>query len=515
MLKLVFFISLVNLTVLNAQTQFQRIIAGPIEDFGYSIIQTTDGGYAVAGKTVWVGGNTDIYIIKLNSSGNMQWNKTIGGTANESGSSIIQTTDGGYVVAGSTISFSAGQLDIYIVKFDYNGNIQWNKSIGGTGTDGASSIAQTTDDGYIIAGTTNSFGAGGYDFYIVKLNAAGSLQWCRTVGGAAYDLAHSIIQTTDGGYAVAGASSGNVCIVKLDANGSLQWNKSVGGPSVDEGYSVIQTSDGGYAAAGMTGSFPLGDYNYYIVKFDSSGTVQWTRTVGGALADFGSSLIQTTDGGYAMTGWADSFSGGMYVVKLTPEGIFQWGKSIGASSQGECIIQTTDGGFAVVGRSSPSDIYVVKLDANGNTCGNFTSPTAISGSGGTVTSPSLIVTNPSPTVTAPVPTTSTSGALTSVCTFVGLSNISNNIPQKHELCQNFPNPFNPNTKIKFQLPHGGFVSFTIYGIQGSEIITLLNEQLKPGTYEVEWDAANYPSGVYFYNLTAGDYSETKKMMLIK
>jgi hypothetical protein len=232
-------------------------IGGGNYDYGSSIIQTTDGGYAVAGWTPSFGaGNTDVYVVKLNSSGNIEWTRTIGGGSYEWGYSIIQTTDGGYAVAGRTNSFGAGNWDVYVVKLDGNGNIEWTCTIGGGNADGGSSIIQTTDGGYAVGGRTNSFGAGNLDIYVVKLDGNGNIQWTRTIGGGNNDEGSSIIQTTDGGYAVAGytysfgAGGYDVYVVKLDGNGNM--SSCPGGCQVSSGGTA--GSGGNASSGGTTGS---------------------------------------------------------------------------------------------------------------------------------------------------------------------------------------------------------------------------------------------------------------------
>ena len=203
--------------------------------------------------------------------------KAIGGEKLEGGSSLIQTSDGGYAITGFTFSFGAGGHDIYVVKLDANGKLQWTRTIGGPERDAGFSLIQTSDGGYAITGFTESFGAGGADVYVVKLDAKGNLQWTKTIGGPKDDWGRSLIQTSDGGYAITGftksfgAGSGDVYLVKLDANGNLQWTKTIGGPGDEAGPSLIQTSDGGYTIAGATNSFGAGEWDVYVVKLDKNG----------------------------------------------------------------------------------------------------------------------------------------------------------------------------------------------------------------------------------------------------
>ena len=357
--------------------------------------------------------------------------KAIGGKNYDGGKSLIQTSDGGYAIAGFTISFGAGSGDVYVVKLDANGNLQWTKTIGGEDWEESESLIQTSDGGYAIAGFTESFGAGGEDVYVVKLDANGNLQWTKTIGGENEDLGFSLIQTADGGYGIAGftrsfgAGEADVYVVKLDANGNLQWTRTIGGKKLEVGVSLIQTSDGGYAIAGFTRSFGAGGLDVYVVKLDAKGNLQWTKTIGGEYFDWGSSLIQTSDGGYAIAGATTSLGAGgldVYVVKLDAKGNLQWTKTIGAKNENlikSSIIQTSDGGYAIAGHTESFgagkwDVYLVKLDKNGNACCALSQTTSQVGSGGRLRSATPSIGGGSK-LTAPTPTTSSGGTLTNQC----------------------------------------------------------------------------------------------------
>ena len=331
------------------------------DDGANSIIQSSDGGYVVAGWTLNLG-YYDFYVVKLDSAGNVQWAKTIGGSYDDIANSIIQSSDGGYVVAGM-YSFGERHSNFYVVKLDSSGNIVWAKTIGGSGSDEAHSIIQSSDGGYVVAGGTSSFGAGGYDMYVVKLDSSGNVLWTKTIGGSDLDAAYSIIQSSDGGYVVAGwtwgfgAGYGDMYVVKLDSSGNVQWAKTIGGSNSDAAYSIIQSSDGGYVVAGYTKSFGAGYRDIYVVKLDSAGNVQWAKTIGGSSDDEASSIIQSSDGSYVVAGYTESFGAG------------------------------------------DIDFYVVKMDANGNVCfsQNITNY-SVSSNVGSFSSPSTTAFPQSPTV---------------------------------------------------------------------------------------------------------------------
>jgi hypothetical protein len=280
--------------------------------------------------------------------------KTYGGTGWDEASSVQQTSDGGYILAGYTSSFGAGGDDIFLIKTDANGNVQWAKTYGGTGWDEASSVQQTSDGGYILAGYTSSFGAGGDDIFLIKTDANGNLQWAKTYGGTSEDWAHSVQQTSDGGYIVAGttwsfgAGYYDIFLIKTDANGNIIWAKTYGGTSLDEAYSVQQTSDGGYIVAGRTWSFGVGG-DIFLIKTDANGNIQWAKTYGGIYGDNAYSVQQTSDGGYIVAGGTGSFgAGGAFLVKTDANG------NIGSCSIVQNVIPTVTTPSLTVATRSPS-----------------------------------------------------------------------------------------------------------------------------------------------------------------
>jgi hypothetical protein len=297
-------------------------------DVGRSVRQTTDGGYIVAGYTTSFGaGYDDVYLIKTDSSGDTLWTRTYGGTNAERGEATRLTADGGYIIAGYTFSFGPGTPDsanVYLVRTNAQGDTLWTRSLGGRSDDEGNSVAQTADSGFVIAGTTYSFGPGSGDFYLVKTNALGDTLWTRTYGGGAYpEWGTSVQQCSDGGYVITGGTysfgpgSGDVYLVKTNALGDTLWTRTYGGGTDPEwGTSVQQCSDGGYVIAGTTYSFGPGGGDVYLIKTDSLGDTLWTRVYGGTGVDVGTSVQQTTDGGYIVAGYTASFGAGGYDVYL-------------------------------------------------------------------------------------------------------------------------------------------------------------------------------------------------------
>ena len=313
----------------------------------------------------------------------IEWDKTFGGSGDDVANSIIQTTDGGYAVAGDTYSKGAGDADFWVVKLDKNGNRMWDKTFGGSSLDVAKSIIQTKDDGFAVVGYTYSKGAGRpdfSDFWVIKLNKKGKKIWDKTFGGSGEDRAHSIIQTTDGGFAVTGftesqgARSYDFWVIKLNKKGKKIWDKKFAGKGRDKAYSIIQTTDGGFAVTGETPSKGAGWVAFWVIRLDENGNRIWDKTFGETF-DVAYSIIQTTDSGFAVAGktMLGVGSSDFWVVRLDKNGNKIWDKTFGGSSldRAYSIIQTKDGGFAVAGTTKSkgagdADFWVVKLDENGN-----------------------------------------------------------------------------------------------------------------------------------------------------
>jgi len=368
--------------VLYTGCKKKKTFGGSDDDWGYSVSQTSDGGYIIAGGTKSFGaGNGDVYLIKTDGNGNQIWQKTFGGSNYDLGYSVSQTSDGGYIIAGWTYSFGAGISDVYLIKTDGNGNQIWQKTFGGSNWDLGCSVSQTSDGGYIIAGT--SFGAGISDVYLIKTDGNGNQIWQKTFGGSYNDEGNSVSQTSDGGYIIAGTTESfvagdyDVYLIKTDGNGNQIWQKTFGGGSWDGGNSVSQTSDGGYIIAGTTHSFGAGISDVYLIKTDRNGNQIWQKTFGGSNYDGGYSVCQTSDGGYIIAGGIYSFGAGgsdVYLIKTDGGGNQIWQKTFGGSNYdgGYSVSPTSDGGYIIAGGTHSfgaggSDVYLIKTDRNGNT----------------------------------------------------------------------------------------------------------------------------------------------------
>jgi hypothetical protein len=517
---------------------WQATYGGTGVEYATCIINTLDGGFAITGYTSSYGfGDYDICLLKLLADGSLQWVKTLGGENDDVAYSMIQSSDSSYVIVGSTLSYGLGYYeDMIIVKLNSSGDLMWTRTIGRSGPDEAYTLQQTSDGGFFIAGYSVIYSTPEYGQMLVKIDEDGTVEWTKIAQNVGSSLLYpSVIKTVDDGFGIATTINSviggpDMFFMKLDNSGSLQWSWAIGGNDYDEAISVCETSDNGYAIAGYTNSFGAGYPDLYIVKLAVGGMLQWTRTIGGDNDDYAFSIMNSHDGGLIVAAECFSFGAGwidLYLVKLDSRGRFMWGKTIGGPEFDfmRSFVYDSDGGFISVGRTDSygagnSDMYIVKTDSHGNTCGNISAPLPVIDSGGTVVKFPVNIYNISPTVTAASPNISGWGSISNLC-FTKLNPASEVIPESFSLGQNYPNPFNPVTKIQFQIPSNGlngranFVKIIIYDLLGREVTTLVNEQLKPGSYSVDWDGTGYASGVYFYSLVTGEFAETKRMILIK
>lgn len=409
---------------------FSKTWGGATNDYGISIINTNDGGYAIAGETNSFGNGMQAQIIKYSADGSFEWNKTWGGGGNDSANSIIQTSDGGYAIIGTTDSFGS-YSEVFIAKFTNNGSFSWNKTWGGANYDYGKSIIQTTDGGYAITGETTSFG-NSVQAFLAKFTSDGSLSWSKTWGGSTFEWGMSIVQSNDNGYAIVGTTnsfSGNyrAFLAKFTADGNLSWNK-IWGDNLDlreSGYSVVKTSDGGYAVTGQTYVMaPSSDA--FLARFTSEGILLWNKTWGDpSLDDEAYSIAKTNDNGYVVSGKFTGSEGmnlGAFLTKYSAEGNLLWNKTWGKDIQyvgGSSVSQANDGSLAITGwvnglGSIGADLLFIKYSADGSStgCPSYIcqSPVVVASSYSTTTinppatvaSQTANINDPTATITTPV-----------------------------------------------------------------------------------------------------------------
>jgi hypothetical protein len=359
-------------------------------DRGACVKQANDGGYIIVGNTKSFGhGNDDIYLLKIDSDGQKEWSKVYGGPSIDESRSVCQTSDGGYIIAGYSKSFSGGPRDaIYIIKTDSLGKIEWSRPnagdpsdvYGSSEYDKAYSILENQDKDYIVAGTTNYETAGNFDFYLVKIGIDKERKWSHKYGGTGQEMAFSLQETSDGGYVMAGFTQSfgkggdDFYVVKTDKDGVAEWQKPYGTTQDELARAVQEASDNGYIIVGRTKGALAGRADIYLVKTDSQGNEEWSKTFGRASSDDAYSIAKTKGGGYIIVGYTSvGWVEDLYLIKIDSTGAIQWEKTHGVEEEeiGIFVRQCSDEGYIISGQTESfgqgtKDVYILKTDSSGN-----------------------------------------------------------------------------------------------------------------------------------------------------
>jgi len=374
------------------------------QDGGYAILgftQSNDGDITDKPNESF-----DYWVMKFSANDTLEWSKTYGGSLDDRGNQLIQTQDGGFLVVGESksndedVALNAGSYDFWIVKLNSSGTIVWEKSLGYVGQDKANAVIQTSDNGYLITGVldvTASGGAGnskaafhaGGDYWVVKLSENGTTQWTKYFGGGLSEIPYDLIETQDNGFLLVGTSDSadvditnnigtyDFWVVKIDALGTLVWEKSYGGSEIDEALIITNTDDGNYAIVGNTRRTDYniavnnGDPVLWIIKITPDGTLIWEKSIGGLSFDVGRSIVKTQDNGFLIAGSSRSVNGNLttnngqndaWAVKVNANGGLDWQKTIGGSlvDFGLGAIELSDKKVILVGHSSSSDFDIVE-----------------------------------------------------------------------------------------------------------------------------------------------------------
>ncbi len=354
--------------------------AGSVEK-AYKARATGDGGFIICGSTRSPGpGDIDAYVVKTGPSGDVVWSGHYGGRYVEEVFDIAETPDGGYAAVGFTSTATAGYYDVYLLRLDETGDTLWTRTYGGKDYDYGYALAVTPDGGFIIAGRTSSFGKGARAAYFIRTDAAGDTLWTRAHGGWGKDEAYAVVALPGGGYMAAGyttsrgAGAGDVWLMKLDAAGDTVWTRTYGGELDERAEDIARTADKGFILAGRSNSFNPPYHDMYVVRVDARGDTLWTRTYGGPAADHAYSVSPTLDGGFIAAGYTKSASGGTdaYVVRCDSAGDTLWTKAVGGegSDCARSVEQTTGGAYVLSGYtfsmgSGDGDAFLAALAPSG------------------------------------------------------------------------------------------------------------------------------------------------------
>ena len=353
-------------------------------DYGRYLINTIDGGYIIVGNTSLLGNSySNVLAVKVDYKGEQEWIQDHTFSTTDRVNSISELSDGSFVMVGSAISSSNGSQDILTIKTDQNGNIEWHQTFGSEQDEVGHSIQSLTNGSFIIVGDAFDANTGYSLITIINVGSTGNEIWSKTYGGNGNDYGYSVVVTNDGGYAISGItrsqgdSNGDAWIIKTDINGNEEWNQTYGGEGTESSRSIKQTNDGGYIFTGQTNSFGSGYNDAYLVKTDFEGNQEWMQTYGGIGTDHGRSVVQTSDDGYIISGYTDSFGDSgfnFWLIKTDLLGNLDWQRSYGGTGddRGFHAIQAADGGYIITGYSNSNtnsvpDIILIKTDDLGNT----------------------------------------------------------------------------------------------------------------------------------------------------
>ncbi|RKX68637.1 hypothetical protein DRP53_10340 [candidate division WOR-3 bacterium] len=453
------------------------------------------------------------------------WEKTIGGSGTDVGLSV-QPITGGYIIAGYTNSFGAGSYDVYLIKTNSSGDILWTKTFGGGSDDYGYSVQETSDGGYIVAGYTRSFGAGGEDIYLIKTNSSGDILWTKTFGTSGDERAYSVDELSEGGYIVAGYKVSGIWakdyLIKIDADGNTLWEKTYGAGIMSWWKEVQVTDDGAYITAGFTAFWP----DVYLAKTNSDGGTIWTKTIDLGDDEYGNSVQQTADNGYIIAGEAwtnDTQKWDFCLIKTDADGNVVWAKRYGGTGWDKAysVKQTLLGDYIAAGVFNTylgvPDVYLIKTDENGNIIWTTTYGGTDADSANSVhqtTDGGYIIAGAS------------AGDVYLIKTEPDEIGIEEEKSSKVSFAlHSEPNPFRDRVTIRWRIEDGRWksedISLRIYDATGR----LVKEFILPTAYSsvptaISWDGRDdsgrkASSGVYFLRFEAGDYQATKKILLVK
>ncbi|PJA26220.1 MAG: hypothetical protein CO189_12020 [candidate division Zixibacteria bacterium CG_4_9_14_3_um_filter_46_8] len=540
----------------NGNVVWSRTYGGSNHDLGYYVEETSDRGLIVTGRTLSFGSGTQLYVIKTDSLGNIVWERTYGGPLNEQGRHIKQISDGGYIISGFTTSFGPGDFDAYFIRIDRYGNIMWERAYDRSQLpypygDFGQCAVETPDGGFMMAAVTSG-ATSDRDYWLIRTDGNGDTLWTKVYGGIGEEECKTVEMTSDGNYIIAGRSQSfgfgreDFWLLKTDPNGDTLWSASYGGFHNDFGYWGEQTSDDGYILGGRSLSFGNGDNDYWVVKADDQGALKWSQRYGGPGEDFAFKVRETTDGGYIIGGYSNSFGAGeddFYLVKIGHQII-----RIGVIPQNPPVVvprgcSVVYSGTLLNNTQNNQQYYVwAKMRRPNGTYFNFGNKSRITNGPN-----QLLQYSP---LTFQIPGDAPLGTYTFIayCGFTYPNIIDSatfdfsivdmlcsptgaedwrfqawdecpasdeQIPGATAMAENYPNPFNVSTEIRYLVPAAAQATIDIYNILGQRVETLINSFQEAGWHSTQWDASARSSGLYYFVLKTQDQSVVRKMVVLK
>jgi hypothetical protein len=432
--------------IINSQITFQKTIGTNSGDNGIEVLATADGGYLLGGNTLGFGSNfSKMYFIRLDQNGDTLWTKAYIGSNSVELNDVSPTTDGGFIATGRCTHAPAFDNDIQLLKMDANGEMEWVKTIGGVVDEQGYCVLQTSDGGYIISGWTTSYSSGILDIYIVKTDNAGELEWSQTYGGSAGESGYSVCENSDGSFLIGGnvrstLSTSDAFVMQIASDGTLIWMKHLGDDGI---YDITSLPDNEFIAIGYTNSFG-NNYDVLVVKGNINGSIFWSKLYGGTSDDYGYEIENTQDDGFIITGfYVDPIAGAdVLALKLNNDGVIAWAKTYGGPSddRGKSVEVTSDGGFVFAGSTTSfgfgiGDNYIIKTNPDGESGCDEIIP-EINETGAKIGIGDLNLTNASGGTSAiDVLTSASGGSILSLCSSVYVNETSITLSQSL-----YPNP---------------------------------------------------------------------------
>ena len=458
-------------------TLWTQTYGGVSDEVGYITKPASDGGYIVLAHTeTFGGGGRDAYLIKTDAQGNEVWTQTYGGPLNDEAYNVFQTADGGYIFGGRTEPAAESVDAFWLVRTDAGGNEEWNRTYGGTGDDEGYNLNLTSDGNYIMVGITESYAANDGDIWLLKIDQGGDTLWTKTFDYGGYDASNYVEETADGGYAIFGYTGSNtinyydILLIKTDADGNEEWHHQYGDQFVNAVYMGRQTQDGGYVLSGHVMDMSM-TVLAHLLKVDASGNEAWSHSLGDPGYNSFPYVAKKDNGNLLAAGYTSSFGANlvdMYFSEFDADGIEQWSGVFGAdSAETATTVTLLEDGFIATGVTNSfgpgdDDAYVVCFSWD---------------------------------------------------TFV--EQYASQTVSSFKLFSAYPNPFNPETTISFELPASAYVQLGIYDISGREVARLVDGETSAGLHEIRFDASELSSGVYFAKLISGNHQKSQKLLLLK
>jgi len=524
-------VSLFFSILIQAQNLYQKVIGGVSDDKTYGALQTRDKGFILGGYSYSQAmGGCDMYLVKTDSTGKVQWGETFGGPKDDEGYAVRQTADDGFIFCGYTKSFGSGGYDVYLIRTKPNGDTLWTKTYGGALDEFGNAIQITADGGYIIGGYTSSFSYNkdSGNAYMLKLDPNGNLQWSKTFSGPSQITdVYDIVQTPDHGYAMTGYSNafgepnGDAFLAKTDSMGNLQFIKTYGFKGYDWGTSLIQTADGGFMIGGTysTDSTSL-DLDVYLLKTNPTGDTTFTRTYGGKGSEFGQCIRQVTGGNYILGGYTNSFGAGAYdacVMKFNNSGDTLFSRLYGGplDDEANCVMQCTDGSIALAGLvnsfgAGAADVYLVKMEPGDTDCNTNSFPALRRHSSSKVGTYIATATSTATLTTNTKTIVHTVIQGSVICNTTGIAPITSSDPSLFL----FPNPGKGVFRVRFENPEAGDYSIGIHDILGKNLLSIACKS-NSKQEEQDIDLSAFSSGVYFVEVKGENFRHAVKMVLEK